>query len=250
MDNRANGSGPGPAISHRVIIRRKLAVPTADEHVEHRRRVTDSVRRLLTASPILVVSATAGSGKTTALTGALHGLDRPVAWLSLDGTEAAAGRLLVYLEAAVEGQVPEAGQVATDALHSGIPLAEAAGLLAESLFGSGLVLVCDNVERIDDSPEAVAVLSSFARYLPDGVNLVLLSRTTPALDAGSTRELGRVARLEGTELAFDEAEAGLVLQRLGRNDVDPAEVVRMTGGWGPGAGFGGWGAPDAPDRDG
>ena len=38
---------------------------------------------------------------------------------------------------------------ATDALRDGAPPTEAAALLTESLDGAGLVLVCDNVERVE-----------------------------------------------------------------------------------------------------
>ena len=248
MPEEMRGDEPPPL--KRVVIRRKLVPPELGDRVVPRERLTGLVRSRLERSPVLAVSATAGSGKTTAVVLALRELGRPVAWLSLDGSEAAGGRLLVYLEAAVEQHVPEAGQVATDALRSSIPVAEAAGLMAESLFGSGLVLVCDNVERVSQSDAAMEVLSAMARYVPAGVNLILLSRTAIPLDPGSTIELGRIGHVGEADLAFEVGEAAAALRELERSDVDPVAAIRMTGGWVTGVIFEGWRAPDPHDRHG
>jgi ATP/maltotriose-dependent transcriptional regulator MalT len=48
----------------------------------------------------------AGAGKTTAVAAAVRTLTRPAAWLTLDWTDAAPGRLVRYLEAALAAQLP------------------------------------------------------------------------------------------------------------------------------------------------
>src|SRR3954462_3615461 len=156
-----NEHGTG-ADGRRMVIRRKLTAPEPGSGMVRRDRLTESIRCLVDHHDVVTMCATAGAGKTTAAALAMRDLDRPVAWLSLDGAEQAPGRLLVYLEAAVEPHVPAAGWVATDALCDGIPVGEAAGLLAESLQRSRLVLVCDNVERILADDGSVVVLSALA----------------------------------------------------------------------------------------
>ena len=231
----------------RSIIRRKLAVPEPAADVVVRERLNQRLHELLDRHSVVNVFATAGAGKTTSVALAVRALDRPVAWVSLDGTEQAAGRLLVYLEAAVEGPVPSAADVASDALSSSLQIGEAAGLLAESLQGSGLIVVCDNVERIAPDESCIAVISSFARYLPPDVNLVLISRVDVRLDAGSTSERDRVGELVETDLAFDVEEAGAAMRTVGRVDVDPEKAVALTGGWVTGVLFEGW--RHAQDRE-
>jgi ATP/maltotriose-dependent transcriptional regulator MalT len=230
----------------RPIIRRKLQIPAGAKDVVVRPRLSRRLRELLEHHPVVTVFAAAGAGKTTAVALAVRELGRPVAWLSLDGTEQAAGRLLVYLEAAVEGAVTAAAGVAVDALGGGLPTGEAAGLLAESLQGSRLIVVCDNVERIAADDNCQAALSSFARYLPPGVNLVLISRADITLDLGSTAERGRLGELPEADLAFDVAEAGAALRAAGHEDVDPVRAVSATAGWV--AGVLGLGRPPAPYR--
>ena len=68
------------------------------------------------------VCATAGAGKTTAVSQALPLLERRVAWLTLDDTDAAAGRLVTYLEAALAAEVESAAGVATQALAARLPM--------------------------------------------------------------------------------------------------------------------------------
>jgi LuxR family transcriptional regulator, maltose regulon positive regulatory protein len=230
----------------RPIIRRKLEIPARPKDIVVRARLSRRLRELLEHHTVVTVFATAGAGKTTAVALAVRELDRPVAWLSLDGTEQAAGRLLVYLEAAVEGAVQAAVGVATDALGTGLQTGEAAGLLAESLQGSRLIVVCDNVERIAADEHCTAVLSSFARYLPPDVNLVLISRADVTLDLGSTGERDRLGELPESDLAFDVKEAGEALRAAGHEDVDPARAVSATAGWV--AGVLGEGRPPAPYR--
>lgn len=236
------------ADGRRMVIRRKLAAPEPGEDIVRRDRVTARIRLLLGQHPVLTVCATAGGGKTTAVALALRDLDRPVAWLSLDGTEQAPDRLLVYLGAAVEPFVPAAGDVASDALRDGIRTGEAAGLLAESLWDSRLVLVCDNVERVTADEGSATVLSSLARYLPAGVNLVLISRTSIPFGPGSVGDLSRVGELAEEELAFEPDEAAEALRLIGGTEADAKDVVDLTGGWVAGVLFEGWRSAGLTDR--
>src|SRR5919109_2244577 len=138
------------------IIRSKLRPPEPSDHVVARPRIEQRLRDLLERHAVVVVSATAGSGKTTAVARALAGDDR-LAWLTLDDGDVAPGRLLTYLEAAVAARVPGADGVATAALAARASHAEAAGLLADSADGHPLVLVIDEVERLIDATGAMSV---------------------------------------------------------------------------------------------
>jgi DNA-binding SARP family transcriptional activator len=232
------------AASPRMVIRRKLAAPEPGDDIVRRDRLTERILGLIDRHPVVTVCATAGGGKTTAVALALRDVDRPVAWLSLDGTEQAPGRLLVYLEAAVEPYVSGAGPVASDALRNSIQIGEAAGLLAESLQGSRLLLVCDNVERITADEGSVVVLSALARYLPVDVSMVLISRNSIPLDLGSIRDISRMGELGEDDLAFDTDEAAAALRLIGQPDVDVERVVDLTGGWVAGVLFEGWRTAD------
>src|SRR3954468_10803992 len=137
------------------VIRSKLAVPPLADRLVPRPRVAGLIARLVDRHRPVWVTATAGAGKTTAVVQAAGLLDRPLAWLTLDGTDTAPGRLLVYLEAAVVSQVTDAQGIVGAALPARIPHAEVAGLLAEAVGDTPLLLVIDGLEQFaaDDAAE-------------------------------------------------------------------------------------------------
>jgi DNA-binding SARP family transcriptional activator len=183
-------------------------------------------------------------------------LDRPVAWLTLDWTDVAPGRLVTYLEAALAVVVPRLADVVRDALAARIPHPEAAGLLVEAAAGERLVLVVDELERLGEEPAAWSVIEALLRYAPPDMRLVLCSRR-PVPAVVLPRSPGVVARLGDETLALTVEEARCVLEQRGGPAVDPAAAVEATGGWMTGVLFEAWrlgddggsGGPDDPLYD-
>jgi DNA-binding SARP family transcriptional activator len=220
-----------------VVIQGKLAVPALPERRVERPRVERRLATLIDDHRIVVVSATAGAGKTTAVAAALALLTRPVAWLALDWTDAAPGRLVTYLEAALAQPVPRVAGTATGALAAGIPHAEAAGMLAEAVGSVPVILVLDELERLEKGTGAWDVLATLLRYAPGDMCTVLISRrAVPATLSG----FPSVAALGETELSFTTEEAAQALVQLGETEVDAASAVEATGGWVTGVLFEAW----------
>jgi DNA-binding SARP family transcriptional activator len=223
------------------VIEGKLAVPALPERRVERPRLERSLATLIERHPVVLVSATAGAGKTTAVAGAVRLVERPVAWLTLDRTDAAPGRLLTYLEAAVARPLPRVGGVARRALAAGIAHAEAAGLLAEAIGDAPVVVVLDELERLGEGSEPWWVLEAFVRYAPRRTRLVLVSRRAipTAVDALVPRN-GTVVAVGEHELAFTTAEAADALEALGEPGIDAGAAVQATGGWVTGVLFEAW----------
>jgi DNA-binding SARP family transcriptional activator len=221
----------GPSATPSRLVRAKLTMPEHDGRLVARPRLDAEIAHLLARHPVVVVAAVAGAGKTVALAQALRSVARPVAWVRLDTSDRAAGRLVVYLEAAAQARYPAVAGRASAAMRDGAPPDEAAALLAEGLAGSELVLVCDDVDRVRPSAQAVAVLSAVARHLPAGANLVLVSRHAVALTSTATQDLGRTGVLDADSLRFRTGEARAALARRGLAEVDVEDAVRATGGW-------------------
>ncbi len=205
-----------------------------------RPRLSKPLAALIGEHAVVGVTATAGSGKTTAVREATELLGPPAAWLTLDGTEAAPGRLLAYVEATLAARAPAAAGVGTGALAAGAQHVEAAGLLVDAVDGTDLVLVLDQLERIAEASGALAVLSALLRYAPPELRTVLISRRDLALDIHSTGRWPGIAQIAEPELAFTVEEAGSALRRQGRTEIDPAEAVAATGGWVAGVLFEAW----------
>jgi DNA-binding SARP family transcriptional activator len=221
----------GPTVMPSRLVRAKLTMPDQDDRLVARPRLDADIAHLLARHPVVVVAAVAGAGKTVAVAQALRSVERPVAWVRLDTSDRAAGRLVVYLEAAAAARHPAVAGRASAAMRDGAPPDEAAALLAEGLAGSDLVLVCDDVDRVRPSAPAMAALSAVARHLPAGTNLVLVSRHAVALTSMATQDLGRTGVLDAGSLRFRTREARAALERRGLAEVDVEDAVRATGGW-------------------
>ena len=220
------------------VIQAKLAVPGLAEQRVPRPRLARRLAELLERHRVVVVSATPGAGKTTAVAGALLGLGRPAAWLTVDRTDTAPGRLVSYLEAALAQAVPAVEGAATEALSAGIPHAEAAGLLAEAAGDAEFVLVIDELERLADAGAAWQVIESLLRYAPAGMRVVLISRrAVPALAGLAPAEAASLGELE---LAFTTEEAAEALAQRGLGAIDAHAAVDATGGWVTGVLFEAW----------
>jgi ATP/maltotriose-dependent transcriptional regulator MalT len=225
------------------LIRRKIMPPPLAGSVVSRERVEALLTGLLDQHRLVFVYASAGAGKTTAIVQVARRLQRSLVWLDLDTTDAATGRLLVYLEAALATRVSAAAGVATSALAAKIPHAEVAGLLAESIGETPLLIVLDDAERLAGAPEALDVLASFARYLPPSARLLISSRTELPFGS-SVGAMPWVAAVGEEDLALTVEEAGAALAASGRDDIDPVDAVIETGGWMTGVLFEAWQATD------
>jgi DNA-binding SARP family transcriptional activator len=225
------------------VIRRKIMVPPLADSVVPRKRVDALLTGLLDQHRLVFIYASAGAGKTTAIVHAAQRMQRPLVWLDLDSTDAATGRLLTYLEAALARQVPEAAGVATSALAAHLPHAEVAGLLAEAIGDVPVLIVLDDAERLAGAPDALEVLASFARYLPPFARLLVASRTELPFRS-SVGTLPWAAAVGEEDLALTVEEAAAALAAAGRDDIDPVDAVVDTGGWMTGVLFEAWEAVD------
>jgi DNA-binding SARP family transcriptional activator len=219
-------------------------MPPVAARLVARPRLERLIEEMVAVHRPVFVSATAGAGKTTAVVQALGRLGLPSAWLTLDATDAAPGRLLTYLEAALASAVPDVTGVVASALRRRLPHREAAGLLAEATAGSPVVLVVDELERLAAAPEALGVLGAFVRYAPPGLRLVLVGRETVALELPSEAAIGGAAGIGESDLAFTTDEAEAALETTGSLDIDAAAAVEATGGWVAGVLFEAWRSAD------
>jgi DNA-binding SARP family transcriptional activator len=221
------------------LVEAKTVMPAVSERLLPRERLNATFAAMLQEHRVLGVWATAGAGKTTAVRQAASALGWPVAWLTLDPSDAAPGRLLAYLTAAIS-------RVMTISHATGQPAAtqinhfEAAALLAQALPQRRAVVVFDELERIADAPAALNVISGFLRYLHAEIRVVLIGRREVELDAMARLGFGAVGRLGEQQLAFNEKEAAEALRLHGLHAGDPQRVVEATGGWVTGVLFEAW----------
>jgi LuxR family transcriptional regulator, maltose regulon positive regulatory protein len=99
-----------------------------------------------------------------------------------------------------------------------------------------VVLVLDDYHLITNA-EIDEGLSFFLEHLPQTVELVLSSRSEPALPLARLRARGELVEIDAQQLRFSEEEAELFLNGLHGLDLDRGDVIRLrelTEGWAAG----------------
>ena len=156
------------------VIRAKIRPPLTEGWVA-RARPEALLAGALESRRVVVVSATAGSGKTTLVEAVTHRLERPVAWLTLDWTDTAPGRLVTYLEEALSMAVPRVRGVARDALTARVRIAPEVDYLERAFDHSkyGRYSTEPYIEftipsLLDSSlaPNGAHVLSAYVQFAP------------------------------------------------------------------------------------
>jgi DNA-binding SARP family transcriptional activator len=220
------------------MIRRRLRVPSLPDGFAARERVRAQLLGAIAGHAVVVVAAPAGSGKTTAVADAVQHQMPPVAWVTLDRSDVAPGRLLTYLEAAIVTQVPSVQGVVGEALAAGLPHREAAGFLIEQTEDQAVTLVLDELEQLGEDPDAWQLVEALIRYAPETTTLVLVSRH------GIPSELcslpwANLAVIRASDLALTTEEAERLLVSSGREASNVARTVATMDGWVTGVLFSG-----------
>ncbi|HTA13270.1 MAG TPA: AAA family ATPase [Solirubrobacteraceae bacterium] len=191
-------------------------------------------------APLVVISAPAGYGKTSLLAEWAAQDERPSVWLALEEWHDDPIRLVREIVSGLE-EIEPSGEQAP--LVSGLartlaaPPSELASVLpplAAALESRKrpIVLILDDVQTITDA-RALQVLATVAEHLPQGSQLVLASRTRPALPLGRLRAHGALLELGAKEMAMTPAEAASLFRtanvRVGTGTV--TSLVERTEGW-------------------
>jgi LuxR family maltose regulon positive regulatory protein len=203
------------------VLRAKLRVPPRPPHYVRRPRLLSFLDELV-ESPLTVVSAPAGAGKTSLLAGWIAERDAPSAWLSLDDTDRDPVPFWIELIAALETLQPGCGGRAERRLRDRKPVVDAVGELIDALDGDvsdspehpHCVLVVDDLQYLEDSAVARDALGLFVRHVPAWLHVVLASRRAPDLQVDRLRAHGRLGEIHFSELRFSPDEATELLSRL------------------------------------
>ncbi len=187
---------------------------------------------------LTLLSAPAGYGKTTLLTAWLGTLTpRRCAWVSLDTGDIDPVRLWTHVILALQGVEPRAGASSLAALRASPDQIEDHVLpaLLEELSGSGpdLVLILDDY-HLAETVTVNSTVGAFLRYRPERVQLVISTRSDPALGIARVRAVGDLLEVRAEHLRFDSTEVSRFLAALGVVGVSDREAARLaesTGGW-------------------
>ena len=220
------------------LLTTKLYIPPQRPNLVRRPRLTARLEEALRLRQRLtLVSAKAGSGKTTLVSEWLHRQERAAAWLSLDANDNDPRRFVRYVVAALQQLDGQFGQAALSQVEMAqLPQAETAlETLINDLASSAipLILVLDDYHLIQNEwiHQAVGFL---AEYQPPETHLILITRVDPPLPLARLRARGQMTEIRDRDLRFTPEEAAHYLNGVMALDL-PVEALSTlegrTEGW-------------------
>ncbi|MBV9228976.1 MAG: LuxR family transcriptional regulator [Chloroflexi bacterium] len=187
--------------------------------------------------PLVLLSASAGWGKTTLLSTWASRCTFPLAWLSLDELDNEPTPFWISVLAALRTCLPGVGQTALEMLRSPQPPPLSAiltTLLNElSHQDTPAFLLLDDYHLIDEQAihDSVQFLLD---HLPAHLHLVLSSRVDPPLALARLRARGQLLELRDADLRFEQEETACFLthtMNLSLPEAEIAELAQRTEGW-------------------
>jgi LuxR family maltose regulon positive regulatory protein len=217
----------------------KLRPPALPDNLVSRPRLDALLDRGVQGQVRLVlVSAPAGSGKSTALASWLAGRPEAGAWLQVEASDSDPARFWAYLVQALASASADLSPRLTALVASsgGDELVVVTAVVnALSELAQPLVLVVDDYHLI----EADVVhrgMERLAELSPPGVTLVLATRSDPPLRLGRLRVRRQLLEMRADDLRFSAEEAPVLLgPAAARLDDAGHEALReRTEGWAAG----------------
>jgi LuxR family maltose regulon positive regulatory protein len=222
------------------IVRTKVLVPRKRPDLLRRARLVDFIHEHIDRKLILI-SASAGYGKTSLLIDYAHDTDLPVCWYSLDEADHDPRVFLEYLVASIRERFPQFGGRTLAALQGGVRaegLRPVVGAMVNEIYDiipDYFALAIDDFHLVGESAELTTLLSFLLRRLPENCHILLASRTTtpglPIIELMAHQEL---AGLGNEDLKFTAAEIQRLLRQNHNLDLPSREaerLARQSEGW-------------------
>lgn len=223
------------------ISKTKIVIPTRRRELLSRHRLLEKLKSHL-ENKLVLLSASAGYGKTSLLIDLAHQTEMPVCWLTLDPLDRDPQRFMAYLIAALAERFPGVGESSQNLLNNLKSIETDAEALLVALTNElydrieeDYLLIVDDYHLLDESPVISSLVNRFLQLVDENCHLIISSRTLPELD-DVTLMVARdqVAGINHMDLAFQPRELqALYAQNHHKHlsDEKANELINKTGGW-------------------
>jgi len=221
-----------------TILATKLYIPPPRPKIVLRPRLIEKLREgLSSAHKLTLISAPAGSGKTTLVSEWIASCGRPVAWLSLDEEDNDPMRFISYLVAALQTIRAGIGEGLLAALesHQPPPIESLLTTLLNDIttISNNFILVFDDYHLVESKQvdQAVAFL---IEHLSPQMHPVIATREDPSVPLSRLRARNQLTELRAADLRFTPAEAAGFLNQVMGLDLSAEDIAALetrTEGW-------------------
>ncbi len=214
----------------------KVMAPRPPRRYLSRARLIDDIEASVSAGRgFLLVSAPAGSGKSTLVNGWIDAHDRAGCWLQVDDGDDDPIRFWSGVASSLLARVPGIGEAIESAIGDGLDAVVAAVVNMLSSVDGEVVLVIDDYHLIsnDDVHDSVERLLA---QRPTNCVVVVSTRLDPPFRLGRLRVRDQITEVRATDLRFDIDEAAWLLDAdaVGLDSDDVARLADRTEGWAAG----------------
>ncbi len=214
---------PGKRIN---LLRRPRLINFLHEHIERK---------------LLLISASAGYGKTSLLIDFARDTTLPVCWYSLDASDADPKTFLEYLLASLHRRFPDFGARTQNLLADPATLRDVdvvIGTLVTEIYETipgYFILILDDYHAVEESDAINHIVDTFLRLLPENAHLILSSRTLPSkLTLTRLTAQAEIAGLGVNDLRFTAEEIRALVRQNYQVELaeqDAAQLAEHSEGW-------------------
>jgi len=240
-DPPEGAKGNAPSAQSSFFLRTKLLPPRPAPELLSRPRLTDRLSTNL-AHPVTLVTANAGSGKTTLVADFLRSQKGRYVWYQLDHTDADPVAFLGYVTFGIQQLVPAFGQAIFPYLK------EAAAELAQNperavdvllneileVVDQKIILVLDDYHHLGAETTVHVVVDRFLAYLPDVMHVILISREMPPLALARLRAQAPSSLIDRSDLLFTDDETQQLFRKVFDLELTAEQLTEYrerTHGW-------------------
>src|SRR5215207_3811467 len=223
------------------FLRTKLLPPRPAPSLLPRPRLTERLQQNL-AHAVTLVTAPAGSGKTTFVADFIRTCGHPFVWYQLDHADSDPLVFLGYVAHGIKQIVPGFGDATMAYVQEASKeLAQQPERAVDVLLNEVLdrveqqfILVLDDYHHLGAETSVHRVVDRLLAYLPDLMHVVIVSRDVPPLALSRLRTQASLSVIDRSELLFTDEETRELFRNVFDVELTPeqlAEYRERTHGW-------------------
>lgn len=223
------------------FLRTKLLPPRPAPSRLTRPRLLERLEANLPCS-VTLVTANAGSGKTTLVADFVRAHQHPFVWYQLDRTDADPGVFLSYIAHGLGLKVSGFGEATLAYLRQAATEVAAQPERAADIFINEIldcverqiIIVLDDYHLLGSATPVHRMVDRLLAYLPEVLHVIIISRDVPPLSLARLRTQNALAIIDRLDLLFTDTEIQQLFHDvfgLSPSPVQLAEYRERTHGW-------------------